>query len=106
MNILEAICSGHRFRRTSWLSSNWLRVDGDKCLGPNEYGVVLTLPDITANDWVTEESHVEITTSRFWAAAEQSFASALTKEAALLPTADVKSCLNTLAEKLGLEKKL
>jgi hypothetical protein len=56
MNIIEAVKSGKRFRRTSWEGNVWFKTSDI---------VPWSKSDILADDWEVEEKQVTITESQF-----------------------------------------
>ena len=61
MNIIEAIKSGKRFRRTAWIS----RTSPSYWTTSRIQPLTFTAEDILADDWEVEEVAVTITASRF-----------------------------------------
>lgn len=65
MNLIEAIKSGKRFRRSSWTHPVWLESHTEDKLN---HSLDLQIESVIADDWEVEEKTVTVTSSQFDAA--------------------------------------
>lgn len=99
MNIIEAIKSGKRIRRTAWIPST----SPEYWTTSLSQAFTFTKEDLLADDWELEEASAQITSSGYFRAYEEAL-----REVCITDTdyRQLNHVVNVMAEKLGLGDQL